>query len=223
MDDKRRYYKYMYAKRADGKEPTAAERTAAWAEYEKRESKITKALGNRNYTLFGVLAGVRNRDVRPLFAGRGMPDDCSNTTKEAIPEDSDYHSHTFFTLKDLMEVDPEAVAESNGSVVLYADQFRVWKETGKVPEDVEEYAWDRSEETREISEEEMTMLLLSNDVEHLAKTRTIGGQKQRYEPHVRIGTPRTYKQLVPDLFDIIPDLRKHGEPDKVRVVIAFDN
>ena len=185
--------------------------------------RIINVLGNRNYTLFAVLADVRNDGIRPLFAGRGLPNDCSNTTKKEIPLDSDYHSHTYFTVQELMDVDQNAVAQASGSVILYADQYQAWKETGKVPDDAEDYAYDPSPETREVSEEEMTMLLMANDVKKLAKKTKKGDYEKRGGPHVRIGTPLTYKQLVPELFRIIPDLQKLGDPEKIRVVIAFDN
>jgi hypothetical protein len=198
-------------------------RDEGWKKREQMESQVAKTLGNRNYTLFAVLADVRNDGIRPLFAGRGLPNDCSNTTKKEIPLDSDYHSHTYFTARELIDVDQNAVAQASGSVILYADQYQDWKETGKVPDDAEDYAYDFSPETREVTEEEMTMLLMANDVKVLAKKTKKGVFVRRGGPHVWIGTPLTYKQLVPELFRIIPDLQKLGDPEKIRVVIAFDN
>jgi hypothetical protein len=201
-----------------------------WAEMRKNEydesirSNIINVLGNRDYTMFAVLADVRNNGIRSLFANRGMPKDAASKTKKAIPADSDYHSHTYFTVQELLNTKWDKVGQSHGVAVLYADQFQSWKETGKVPDDADDYPWDSSDLTRQVSEEEMTMLLMSNEVRRLVKTKKKGGEiVHRAGPYVQIGSPRTYRQLVPRLISIIPELQKLGDPKKVRVVIAFDN
>ncbi len=223
VDDKHRYYKVLYSKPEKGEKVTSKDRDERWKAYEAARSRLSDIFGNRNYTLFAALADVRNYGeghIEPLFAGRGMPEDAANKTKREIPEeDSDYHSHTFFTLAELMAVDPNEVAQANGSVCLYPAQYQEWKETGKVPEGAEAYALGH-----EVEQAEMNLLLLAEEPKkHMRKSR-LGG-KALEGPYVRLGgVPRTYKELVPELFEAI-DIMKGmtKDPEALRVVIAFDN
>jgi hypothetical protein len=59
---------------------------------------------HRNYALFGVLAGVRG-DGPPISLPRGLPADCSQPVREQLEDFHNRHSHTWFTLKDLLEYD----------------------------------------------------------------------------------------------------------------------
>jgi len=63
--------------------------------------------GRRSYHLFGVLAGVRTWDYSDTICEpRGIPQDASSAYKymcELFKGDS--HSHSYFTLEELLEVD----------------------------------------------------------------------------------------------------------------------
>ena len=65
--------------------------------------RIYLANEKRNYTLFGLLAGVRNYDIKPIASPRGFPDDAS---KSIIQEynycGSEAHSASWLTLAELM-------------------------------------------------------------------------------------------------------------------------
>jgi len=57
----------------------------------------------RNYTLFGVLAGVRGGEAQ-IDDPRGVPDNMSNTVDEIHWAGApDIHSHSWFTLKELLD------------------------------------------------------------------------------------------------------------------------
>jgi hypothetical protein len=59
----------------------------------------------RNYYLFSILAGVRGDD-EPIAYPRGIPEDCSSGYSYVTNKwDGDGHSHSYFTLKELLEVD----------------------------------------------------------------------------------------------------------------------
>lgn len=61
-----------------------------------------RAYNGRNYNLFGMLAGVRNRDDDFAVTPRGIPWDVSPEVKKAAEEwDSDGHSHTYLYLHEL--------------------------------------------------------------------------------------------------------------------------
>jgi hypothetical protein len=60
---------------------------------------------NRNYYLFAILAGVRG-STDPIDYPRGIPNDCSSGYKYMCGIwGSDAHSHSYFTLKELLDVD----------------------------------------------------------------------------------------------------------------------
>jgi hypothetical protein len=62
--------------------------------------------GNRNYTLFSTLAGVRDYtdQVKPVAEEKGMPNDCSEYVKDECKSwEGDGHSHSWLTLKELKD------------------------------------------------------------------------------------------------------------------------
>lgn len=118
-------------------------------EYEKSPSQ-------RNYTLFALLADVRNdcefadfktgKSVSPKFPGRGLPDDCNfdsdghmrNGPKDANGdpdyESDDYrslgdHSFTHATLRELLCVPWDVVVTDNG--ILDESVYLRWEAKGR--------------------------------------------------------------------------------------------
>lgn len=65
--------------------------------------RIFSAYRNRDYTLFAILADVRNGNNNiPISQPKGLPEDVSDVTKaESDFWDSDGHSHSFFTMQEL--------------------------------------------------------------------------------------------------------------------------
>lgn len=62
-------------------------------------------LDYRSYSLFGFLANVRNySEIPPICEPRGWPDDVKEYLARYV-EDWDYHSHSWLTIKELMEFD----------------------------------------------------------------------------------------------------------------------
>ena len=63
--------------------------------------------GDRNYYIFGILADVRNDGgVEPINYPKGIPDDASTGYLYKCEQwDSDAHSHSYFTLDELLNVD----------------------------------------------------------------------------------------------------------------------
>ena len=63
--------------------------------------------GNRNYYIFSILADVRNGSgVEPINYPKGIPDDASTGYLYICDQwDSDAHSHSYFTLEELLNVD----------------------------------------------------------------------------------------------------------------------
>jgi len=79
---------------------------------------------DRNYSMFALLANVRNyQGIKPICQPKGLPSDVSDEVKaysESWGEDG--HSHTYFTLKELLEIDWNETIKEAG----YMDNKR-WK------------------------------------------------------------------------------------------------
>ena len=55
---------------------------------------------HRNYERFAALAGVRGEGPEP----KGLPEDASDLTRMVLDNDSDLHSHTWYSLKEAVEI-----------------------------------------------------------------------------------------------------------------------
>ncbi|MGE3483504.1 MAG: hypothetical protein AB7L09_02110 [Nitrospira sp.] len=205
-----------------------------------------EVLGDRSYVMFAVLADVRNRgSITPLFAGRGIPDDVSTEIGQIMEEDEDLHSHTFFTLKELQDIDWNAPGAFE-DVAVFADDFLAWQETGEVSKPRVESSYVRSDYYvkrrddsnrhvldgnivdpafhREVSAEEMVLLLMSGDASKLVEKKINGSGWVKTGPWVEGRTYLSYGELVPRLRGSLRDMaRLADDPRNVRVVIAFDN
>lgn len=63
----------------------------------------------RNYAMFGLLAGVRNYSaVEPIAEDRGLPDDCTQETREFLDWT---HGNTWISLEELARIDPAHIVE----------------------------------------------------------------------------------------------------------------
>ena len=72
-----------------------------------RKEKGDNPFGWRNYSIFAFLADVRNYDhCTPISEPKGLPDDISDEVKEKADDwDGNGHSHSFLTLKELLDFD----------------------------------------------------------------------------------------------------------------------
>lgn len=95
---------------------------------------------SRNYDLFAILANVRNGygfagsdtgdGFVPIASPRGVPDDATDIYRQWVDQWSgDGHSHSWFTVAELMAYDWTQTAKHRGYVG-YKDLAR-WKLTGK--------------------------------------------------------------------------------------------
>jgi hypothetical protein len=77
--------------------------------YEEKYIKSFFKNEKRNYKLFSILADVRNYGnmIKPIAEAKGLPDNMSPTVK-ALDSDwgCDAHTHSYLTLKELLEVEP---------------------------------------------------------------------------------------------------------------------
>lgn len=85
----------------------------------------------RNYSLFAILARVRNRsNLKPISEPRGIPNDASPAIlKEKEDWGSDGHSHSWYTFKELLDFDWEGNTVNHEGFVTEA-VYKHFKETG---------------------------------------------------------------------------------------------
>lgn len=112
--------------------------TDAWRKQYRDESgalEMPESFSGRNYDLFGIFADVRNgtwgRDLPPIAAPRGFPDDM-----DAPPtRDDEYplgdHSFSWLSLRELQEYDWDGPAIKRGWVS--HDQARQFERDGAPP------------------------------------------------------------------------------------------
>ncbi len=91
---------------------------------------------DRNYSLFAALAGIRDySEGNPkVDEPRGMPDDVSEATQaECDKWDSDGHTHSYFTLKELTDWQAaNAVVHHSG--LISAEQAEALDKRGELPQ-----------------------------------------------------------------------------------------
>lgn len=103
--------------------------TDIWIHVEYKSRKTGKwtyayeADGDRNYKLFGILAGTRG-DCRPLYDPRGLPSDISDKAKKEYEDwGADAHTPSWLTTQELKECLNTAIERTKDS---YRDEMEKW-------------------------------------------------------------------------------------------------
>jgi hypothetical protein len=102
---------------------------------DEKEWQVVDVYYDRNYSLFAMLAGVR--DYSPgnnkIDEPRGAPEDCSSETKARIDEwGSDGHSHSYCTLKELQDFSKDNPTTKHSGLITTAAS-KALDETGETP------------------------------------------------------------------------------------------
>jgi len=160
---------------------------------------------SRSYFCWAMLADVRNYDdIRPIAEARGLPDDLSYEVKEAAKRaEDDAHSHSWFTLQELLAFDFDALVTLKGKVTL--EEFKQYLKFGK-PESVS------GSGGHEISNAGMQRLALEGQ-----------SPDDRKAYCTKIAWPETYRSNCRPLLAFLERLQKEGPPERVRLVFWFDN
>lgn len=190
----------------------------------------------RNYDLFAILADVRNGHgfagvdtgdrLVPIASPRGIPADCSPSVKKSYDEwDSDGHSHSWFTLRELLDYDWTQVAVKRGTVtaVIYEEwkRLKAWEPCPK------EYSGGVSGgNVMHVTEEEMNYLInaIAKDVDRRDLSAAIATRMANV--YTRIQWTEPYSERVGSWWtQTMPRLlaAAKGDYDSVRIVFWFDN
>lgn len=181
----------------------------------------------RNYNLFAILANVRNGigfagcktggGFIPISEPKGLPEDVSQKVKDISDGwDCDGHSHSWFTVKELLDYD--WTQKSNLIGVVNAVDFERWNR------------YDRSQSEPpsnycggcfggsivHVSEKEMLELIKDKTEEEIARD---------YANHyTQVEWQQTYASACANFWSTtMPRLLQVGKPEDVRIVFWFDN
>ena len=175
----------------------------------------------RNYSLFGILADVRNGrgfagidmgdPLSVIAAPRDLPEDVSPLVRAAACE---YQGHdtSWLTLEEIDDFDWEQTATLRG--VVDWEAFLKWKKDGARP-----YEYCGSISGRSIVTMSADMAISIVDCDHTVVQLYPGA-----EVHVQVEWHEPYRDLCREfLQDFVPVLRTLGEPQDVRMVFWFDS
>lgn len=130
-------------------------------EYESAFERM-ELYGDRNYSLFSTLAGVRDYtdQVIPVAEPKGVPDDCCEYIKEAEKDwDGDGHTHSWLTLKELKDYQAtNPVMHYTGLISPY--ELKAFDENGTTPQSWCQGTSQEGYERRSWTEENTTLLPL---------------------------------------------------------------
>lgn len=186
------------------------------------------AFGERNYILFGILAGVRQEDgITPIAEPRGLPEDSDpETIKEAQSGD---HSFSWVTLAEVLAYPWDRSFEYTRTMDALNCE-RLWKlgnpkswclPIGGGP-------------TQIISAAQMREKLKAHPVDkYLLRSDRIADLRDLSEPHpllnfwAEVTWPRAPRACCEDFLAWVKSLEatriRYAQPDRVRLVFGFDS
>lgn len=188
--------------------------------------------GNRNYNLFAILANVRNgtafagcktgEGFNPISNPKGVPSDASEEYASLSEQwDSDGHSHSYFTLRELLDYDWTQTTQLQGWVNmvdwekfnLYGKKYPPQNYCGRI----------YGNNVEHISEEEADKLF-----EGLSRKERIEVAKLNTNKYALAKWTMKYSQCADDfLSNTITELLKLAGGtkgiDDIRIVFFFDN
>lgn len=197
------------------------------------DPKTDEIWEGRNYNLFAMLANVRNgrgfagcktgEGFNPISMPKGIPEDASAEYKKMAKEwDGDGHSHSYLTLKELLEYDWEQVSTLYG--VVSPMEYAYFKKHGHPN------SWCGAVgggSVKMITNEQMDLIVKSGMARAIEKAFKLNhsiawGLAGQF--YTEVSWNRTYKQCAGYFYTkTIPQMKKLGKPEDVRLVFFFDN
>lgn len=181
-----------------------------------------KLYSNRSYSLFSILADVRNDgDFIPISEPKGIPDDASSSVKGYMEDwGCDIHSKSFLTVQELLEYDWTQCVEQ--TCYMTKKDYIYYKDYQKyspncIPSDVKHFA---EFPYIEDSEYETTYNKFTKDKElkqAKVKDTTVG---------IKVNYRIMYSQYLTEFYTVtLPILMSecNGDFNSVRIVFGFDN
>ncbi len=181
----------------------------------------------RSYYLFSILADVRNgrgfagvktgEGFIPISEPKGIPEDCCAEYRRASDEyGSDGHSHSYFTVAELLAYDWTQVSCLQGWIngPEFAEWNRYRRSRGKGPE--QSCGGVDGPDVRHLSLQEMESETAKMDERQIAT-------ELHWTYCLAEWTEPYYQCAKGFLSEAMPKLWAMGKPDDVRIVFFFDN
>lgn len=175
---------------------------------------------SRNYDTFAILANVRNglgfagcdtgNGFNTIAEPKGLPEDASDFVKaESDRWDGDGHSHTWLTVKEILNFDWKQVNTKRGVVSL--GEYEDWIKSGRnAPHSYCGGVAGRS--------------VISLSEEEYLKFKGADQLDSEKEYYLRIQWQQSYESAARYFLEnTVPSLQKLGSPEDVRLVFWFDN
>lgn len=187
-------------------------------EYENNEKFTYEPYNNRNYDLFAILANVRNGSgfagvdtgdgFKPIDLPRGVPKDASSFYKKLVKKWSgDGHSHSYFTLQELLDFDWKGQTTTKRGWIDYKE-YQVFKKKGR-PSGWSGDIWGNR--IKKISNKKMDKIPKDTKREYFTQVSWRVSYKEAAKDFVDETIPRLQKLL------------KKEDVLEVRIVFFFDN
>jgi hypothetical protein len=201
----------------------AVERFDSYANKWRCALKHDGAYGNRNYVVFAVLAGVRNRqNIKPISEPRGLPDDLSEEARRSAERGD--HSHSWLLLSEVRAYDWASGFMESGLVDAY-ESLRLFEKGAP-------QAWCQGRGGKQVSTEEMKAQIARSGLT-LAEVEASKGYFHNYARHpelrdlyVAAEWPASIKEDCGDFIawlDALAATRLDYLPEETRLVFGFDS
>lgn len=170
--------------------------------------------GSRNYTWFAILANVRNYDRKqliPISKPKGLPANISVRVANLAECDCvDIHSHSWYTLKELLDYDWSKIIKQSGCVG--KKQF------------MEFYAGKNPDSWCEVTNADRWDSISNRKMWHMCLGIFNGLDPEKNHTTV-IDWSLTRREMIGERYfdEFFDKLRSYGDPENVRVVFWFDN
>jgi hypothetical protein len=174
----------------------------------------------RNYSLFAMLADVRNGyGLEPITATRGIPKDVSDDVRQEHDDwGIDGHSHGWLSLRELLTV-PWHEKQLTHQGWVMPDEFDRWDKYGRDPESWCQGVGGRN--VRHIEPDEMRALIADGTIDPRAEKGPIS-----YYTHISWGQSwaKSAAGFMPTLVRMANVAMVEGlDLDSIRAVFWFDN
>lgn len=204
--------------------------------------KTVEPYGNRNYLLFAALADVRNGygfagidtgdAIEYMDEPRGIPDDCSPEWQEYTDMwGLDGHSASYFTVREIEEWEGwEQTATIRG--VVTAEEYERCKRENDTPDSYSGEIWGDKIVTVPWWDYDkwMQQRNRAQEFENTVSTALFGGEKPLWadnddlDVHVKMQWQVKLRDRVgSDWWEAVERMKELGDPDKVRLMMVFDN
>jgi hypothetical protein len=154
---------------------------------------------NRNYDLFGFLAGVRDDNNLQHFPRKGFPNDASKTVIGQYDEwDLNGHSHSWLTLEELQTVN-------------WDDEKATIKQSGVVRND----DWDKFQESVKSGKP---------DYWFSYSAAVVGKGAENFSYHEwECPLKEQFDEFIEGVVKYLPKICETTNPNDIRIVFWFDN